>query len=102
MAVEFMTASPSPAPPESVSAEAPRPEPAHQGFAQVLARIGGEIDRGERMLQGVVTGRAGQLGPGDLIALQANIYRYTEVVDLTSKFVDRAAGAVRTTLQSGT
>jgi len=53
------------------------------------------------LIQGVVSGRAGALGAAELIALQAGIYRYTELVDLTSKFVDRAANAVRTTLQSG-
>lgn len=43
----------------------------------------------------------GSLDAGDLIALQAGIYRYSEAVDLTGKLVDRASQAVRTTLQSG-
>jgi hypothetical protein len=65
-----------------------------------LLAVGAEVDRGERLIQGVVSGRAASLGAAELIALQAGIYRYTELVDLTSKFVDRAANAVRTTLQS--
>lgn len=36
---------------------------------------------------------------GELIALQAGIYRYTEAVDLAAKLVDRSTSAVRTTLQ---
>jgi hypothetical protein len=42
----------------------------------------------------------GPLDAGQLIALQAGIYRYSEAVDLAAKLVDRAANAVRTTLQS--
>jgi len=67
----------------------------------MLNVIGAEVDRGERLVQGVISGRAGHLSAGELIALQAGIYRYTEVVDLSAKFIDRASAAVRTTLQSG-
>ena len=42
----------------------------------------------------------GGLAAGDLIALQAGIYRYSEAVDLAGKLVDRAGNAVKTTLQS--
>jgi len=54
------------------------------------------------MVQGILSGRAANLGAGELIAVQAGIYRYTEVVELSAKLIDRAATAVRTTLQSGT
>lgn len=70
-------------------------------FARVLREVGAEVDRGERLMRVVVSGRGGPIGAAELIALQAGIYRYTELVTLTSKFVDRAANAVRTTLQSG-
>lgn len=90
-------ASLSPRPPVPPSHSAPHPPGA---FQRILHSVGAEVDRGERMIQGVVSGRAGSLGAAELIALQAGIYRYTELVDLTSKFVDRAANAVRTTLQS--
>jgi len=87
----------------SPSARLPEPNTAVSpgAFQRVLVAVGAEVDRGERLIQGVVSGRAGSLGAAELIALQAGIYRYTELVDLTSKFVDRAANAVRTTLQSG-
>jgi hypothetical protein len=69
-------------------------------FAAALSRLGSELDRGETMLDAVVEGGvSGHLGPGQLIALQAGIYRYTEAVDLAGKLVDRATSAVRTTLQ---
>jgi len=84
-----------------LTAAPPERAPNSGAFHRVLLAVGAEVDRGERLIQGVVSGRAGALGAAELIALQAGIYRYTELVDLTSKFVDRAANAVRTTLQSG-
>ena len=77
------------------------PLPGPGSFHRVLLSVGAQIDRGERLMHGVVAGRGGPMNAAELIALQAGIYRYTELVDLTSKFVDRAANAVRTTLQSG-
>ena len=69
-------------------------------FQRVFRAVGEQVDRGERLMRGAVSG-VGPTGARELIALQAGIYRYTELVDLTTKFVDRAANAVRTTLQSG-
>ncbi|HEU5076428.1 MAG TPA: hypothetical protein VFU02_19690 [Polyangiaceae bacterium] len=80
--------------------EAPR-ERSSATFERVLVAVGAQFDRGEGLIRGVVSGGAGPMSAAELIALQAGIYRYTELVDLTSKFVDRAANAVRTTLQSG-
>ncbi len=63
--------------------------------------MGSEIDRGEKLVKRALSGAAlGGLGAGDLIALQAGIYRYSESVDLAGKLVDRAGSAVKTTLQS--
>jgi hypothetical protein len=36
----------------------------------------------------------------ELIAIQAGVYRYTQELELASKLVDKASGAVKTTLQS--
>jgi len=69
-------------------------------FQRVFRAVGEQVDRGERLMRGAVSG-VGPSSARELIALQAGIYRYTELVDLTTKFVDRAASAVRTTLQSG-
>ena len=43
--------------------------------------------------------RNGTLGSADLLALQAGVYRYGEVVDLASRLVDRASSAVKTVIQ---
>jgi hypothetical protein len=98
-ASEVLTASAgAPAGASGRSAEKPEGE----SFGKVLERLGNEVDRGEKLVHRAVSGaRAGRVDAAELIALQAGIYRYTEVVDLTAKLVDRAGSAVRTTLQSG-
>lgn len=70
-----------------------------EAFREVLGSLGREIDRGERLVARAVGASRAGLGPGDLIALQAGIYRYSEAMDLAAKLVDRASSAVRTTLQ---
>ncbi|HEY6726300.1 MAG TPA: hypothetical protein VI197_19825 [Polyangiaceae bacterium] len=85
----------------SVHRPSHEPKPSSETFHRVLLAVGAQVDRGEGLMRGVVAGRGGPMNAAELIALQAGIYRYTELVDLTSKVVDRAANAVRTTLQSG-
>lgn len=79
---------------------APRGPSRSEPFSRVMERLGSEVDRGEKLVRGALSG-GGRLDAGQLIALQAGIYRYSEAVDLTAKLVDRAGSAVRTTLQSG-
>jgi hypothetical protein len=67
-------------------------------FQNALHGLGHEIDHGEKMVRRALSA-GGHMGAGDLIALQAGIYRYSEAVDLTAKLVDRAGQAVRTTLR---
>jgi hypothetical protein len=64
----------------------------------VLERLAQHIDEGEQLVR-QATGPAAD-GADRLIALQAGIYRYTEVVDLTAKLVDRGTNSIKTTLQS--
>jgi len=88
-------------PPASISRASTKPEQGPGPFERVLRAVGHQVDHGERLIREVVSGRAAPMDAAQLIALQAGIYRYVELVDLSSKFVDRAANAVRTTLQSG-
>jgi hypothetical protein len=46
-----------------------------------------------------IEGGGKDLGPGELLALQAGVYRYSEAVDLSAKLVDRATSGVKTVLQ---
>lgn len=64
---------------------------------QLLARVA----HGERYVESVVRqalhGRA--FTPADLLAMQAEVYRYTQELELVSKLVDRGTSTVRTIMQ---
>jgi hypothetical protein len=70
-------------------------------FATVLQSLAHEVRDGEALTRSALgAARAGHvLGPAELIALQAGIYRYGEAVDLASRLVDRATAAVKTVMQ---
>ena len=44
-------------------------------------------------------GEVDGLGPEQLLALQAGVYRYSEAVDLAAKLVDRASNGLKTVVQ---
>jgi hypothetical protein len=85
------------------SPRAPRPaEPGEDEpspFARVLRGLGKEVDRGERLTRRAIEGGGKELSSGDLLALQAGVYRYSEAVDLSAKLIDRATNGVKTVLQ---
>lgn len=76
------------------------PAPEGPGFGTVLRALGKEIQRGEVVVDRAAHAGGRELSSGDLLALQAGVYRYVEVVDLTSKLVDRATQAVKQVVQS--
>jgi hypothetical protein len=78
-------------------ARATSPEGTPSPFQRVLHDLGREIDRGEVLMKRAVSG--GPMSDGELLALQARVYRYAEAVDLSAKLVDRAASGVKTVLQ---
>ena len=92
---------PSPASDSQQAPAPPRSEPETPHFNHALRALGRQIDGGERLVQRALGPGAAQLNAAELIALQAGIYRYSEAVDLAAKLIDRAASAVRTTLQAG-
>lgn len=65
-------------------------------FLKVLKGFGRAVDGGEALIGRASSGNWGGLDSGQLIALQAGIYRYSEAVDLVGKLVDRASTAVKT------
>jgi hypothetical protein len=81
--------------------EAPHPveEEGPSPFARVLRSLGREVDHGERVVRRAINGGGKDLGPGELLALQAGVYRYSEAVDLSAKLIDRATSGVKTVLQ---
>jgi hypothetical protein len=87
---------------EPLDNEKSLPAPKEDGpspFAKILQGLGREVDRGETVMRRAVSGAQGELGNGDLLALQAGVYRYSEAVDLSAKLVDRATSGVKTVLQ---
>jgi hypothetical protein len=78
---------------------APSAEEGGSPFARVLRSLGREVDRGEKVVRRAVEGGGKDLGSGELLALQAGVYRYSEAVDLSAKLIDRATSGVKTVLQ---
>jgi hypothetical protein len=101
MVLEIESAIPPPTLSPTPAAARPPQEPPGESFSQVLGVLGSRVDQGEALMGGVAAGSWSSSDPGTLIALQAGIYRYSEVVDLAGKLVDRASTAVRTVLQAG-
>jgi hypothetical protein len=88
------------------SPPAPAPTPAPQtaepsAFSRLLHGLGREVNHGEAMMKSALAAsRSGRdLSSGELIALQAGVYRYSEAVDLAAKLVDRTTSGVKTVLQ---
>jgi hypothetical protein len=69
-------------------------------FARLLHGLGNEAKAGEATIRSAVRASAAgkDLGPSELLALQAGVYRYSEVIDLAAKLVDRASNGVKTVL----
>ncbi len=76
-------------------------EPAAPGFLDMLGRMARGLSADDRRsARAMHRARRGGLDPSQLLALQSDVYRYTQQMELTSKVVDKAAQAVKTTLQS--
>lgn len=71
--------------------------PALRAMGDALRALAQDERRVERALR---RARRGTLEPGALLALQTDVYRYTQEMELASKLVDKATSAVKTTLQS--
>jgi hypothetical protein len=81
------------------SGDAPAEAGAPSPFARILHGLGREVDHGEKVVRRAIHGGGNDLGPGDLLALQAGVYRYSEAVDLSAKLIDRATSGLKTVLQ---
>jgi hypothetical protein len=68
-------------------------------FARILHGLGSEVDKGEKMVRKATSSGGQDLGPSELLALQAGVYRYSEAVDLSAKLIDRATSGVKTVIQ---
>ena len=76
------------------------PEPS--AFAQVFAHLIKESDQQHKAMDGVLKAHGTKaLDSVELLALQSNVYRYGQVVELTSKVAEQAVQSTQTVLKSG-
>jgi type III secretion system YscI/HrpB-like protein len=76
-------------------------QPQAPGFLDMIGRMARGLSADDRRsARAMRRARRGGLDPSQLLALQSDVYRYTQQMELTSKVVDKAAQAVKTTLQS--
>lgn len=68
-------------------------------FSKVFHGLASNLEQGERTIERVRHGGSTELGATELLALQAEVYRYSEAVDLSAKLIDRATNGVKTVLQ---
>jgi hypothetical protein len=70
-------------------------------FGRLVRGLGAEVQRGEALVHHAIDSASGggDLDPGQLIALQAGVYRYAEAVDLAARLVDHATTALKTVIQ---
>jgi hypothetical protein len=70
-------------------------------FAKLVGGLGHEVAGGEGAMRAAVAAAhtGADLGPAELIALQAGVYRYSEAIDLASRLVDSATSGVKTVIQ---
>ncbi|MFY2564437.1 ATP-dependent helicase HrpB [Corallococcus terminator] len=69
-----------------------------QQAAQALERVGQAQKRLDRILEMAESGR--DFSPGELLALQAQVYRASQELDLAGKVVEKATGGVKQVLQT--
>jgi len=72
------------------------------GFRETLRATVTRIADGDRDLAAIVTRgpRSAPIDSGELLRVQASVYRTTQELDLVGRLVDKATQAVKTTLQS--
>ena len=74
------------------------------GGADALRRAAHSLERGRKAIdRAIARSRRGQVfSQEELISMQAEVYRYSQELELAGRLVDKAVGAIRQTLQSQT
>ena len=70
-------------------------------FREVMGKIAKEVSEGQKTMEAEMNARRTQMMDNcELIAFQAKMYRYTHVLELTGKVVDKSTQSFKYTLQS--
>jgi len=98
-------------PAETLVAESSRPEHAEHTeaassgepstFQKVMTGVGNELNHGEAVMRSVMHSGGADMSMGDILVLQANVYQYTQTVDLASHLVEQGTNATKTVVQGG-
>ncbi len=86
--------------PGAVAPKAIHPSGEPSPFAKLLHGLGNQLQGGETMMRTAVSS-AHDLGPTELLSLQAGVYRYSEALDLASRLIENATSSVKTVIQGG-
>jgi hypothetical protein len=82
----------------------PRPEIGSRSGTLVgaLRDTAGRLARDQRYVDQAIRrlGRGGVVETGELLALQAGVYRYSQEIELATRIVDKSLTALRQTVQS--
>jgi hypothetical protein len=82
--------------PPPVPAATPPPSPTVHAIAQIVQRVNTGEARVDALLDAAARGKT--FTPGELIALQATVFRYSQTVEVLSRVTDKLVGAVKQTL----
>lgn len=70
------------------------------GFEKALIRLGVAISRADAQSEAARSGALHATSPASMLVLQANMYRATETIAVTTKLVDSATTSIRTVLST--
>ncbi len=92
--------------PDAVSTKAAEPvdqKPSTSKVAEGLSKMLGDMEKGQGVLDKLINqglGGSQKLDNGQLLALQAGMYKYTQELELTGKVVEKATTGLKDTLKT--
>lgn len=81
---------------DAVAANAKTTAPAAGAVRTLLERVVTSENRVDALLQAAARGKT--FSPGELLALQASVFRYSQTVEVVSRVADRLVGAIKQTV----
>jgi len=89
---------PSTPPPNVRAAKVAAPAPAPSPVGALLERTLGDERRVDTLLAAAATGKT--FSPGELLALQMTVFRYSQTVEVVSRATDKIVGALKQTMST--
>jgi hypothetical protein len=89
-------AAPPPAPKPSAPKSADAPSPAARSLTRALDNVNRGEARIDALLEAAAKGKT--FSAGELIAMQATVFKYSQTVEVLSRATDKLVGAIKQTL----